>query len=123
MAFTPDEKVLIRNVLGFSELYHQTDTRLETQLEALPVNNPNAAAAVSARLVKIQSIDAQIIGSIDDLDLVKADEVTVDKAQQLTLLRGVGRTIIQQIGITFDLVPIRDYYADEAQADGLFQMG
>lgn len=111
MAFTNAEKTKIRRYLGFSELDRQIDMRLESQLVALPVNNPDAEADVRTVLGLLAQIDAKIMSAaLTRLDATRVENIELLGPAQLVALRAQGRMLIGQIGITFDVLPLRDYY-------------
>lgn len=122
MAFSNAEKTRIRRYLGFSELYRQIDTRLETQLDALPANNPDAETQVRALLGRVGAIDDAIQGKaltrLDASEII--GEVKLLGPEQLRALRTQGRMLINQIAITFDLTPLRDYFDEGGGSMGGF---
>jgi hypothetical protein len=124
MAFTNAEKTRLRRYLGFSELYRQVETRLESQLDALPTNNPDAETQVRALLAKVDAVDTKIQSAgLENLDAAKVKDVVLLGAEQLRALRAQGRMLIRQIAITFDLEPRRDYFDEGGAMGGLLPLG
>jgi hypothetical protein len=109
--FSADEKVAVRNYLGFSELYHDLDPRLESQLSGLYARSPESVDLVRVRLTELADIRTRLGLALDNLDLVQAEDVTFLGPMQLDALRDHGRMLIQSIAIMFDLVPLRDVFA------------
>lgn len=126
MAFTNAEKTKIRRYLGFSELWKQIDMRLESQLDALPLTNPDAETEVRTTLTRIVAIDEAIqskaLTRLDASEII--GEVKLLGPAQLTALRAQGRMLVNQIAITFSVEPFRDYF-DEGGGSmgGMIQMG
>lgn len=124
MAFTAAEKAQIRQVLGFSELFHDLDPRLEGQMIDLGTRAPDAVTRIQNTLVALTDIDARLVVALDDLSLVKAEDITFQGEGELESLRNQGRMLIQQIAITFELVPKRDYYGSaEVLGGGVILLG
>jgi hypothetical protein len=121
--FSSTEKALIRQYLGFSELFHDIDPRLESQMAELGDRSPEAADNVRAQLARLANIDARLDGALDNLDLQKAEEVTFLGPDQLEALRDQGRNLIQRIAIVFQVAPQRDYYGVEAASGGILPEG
>lgn len=117
-AFTPPQMAAIRQYLGFSELFHDIDPRLESQMIDLGNRSPDAVTRVVNNLTALADIDSRLTGALDNLDLTHADEVDFLGPAQLEALRDQGRMLIQQIAITFELKPKRDYYMVGEDAGG-----
>ena len=109
--FTDAEKAQIRQVLGYSELFHDVDTRLENQMLEIGTRSPDAKTRISASLVALTAIDARLVSALDNLDLVRAEDVTFLGPAQLDTIRAHGRMLIQQISITLQCPVMRDYYS------------
>jgi hypothetical protein len=122
-AFTDAQKAAIRQYLGFSELFHDIDPRLEGQMIELGSRAPDAVARVQANLVALADIDARLGGALDNLDLTKAEDILFLGPDQLEALRNQGRMLIQQVAITFELRPKRDYYATGECMGGEIPLG
>jgi|SRR5579859_6660285 len=124
MPFSDAEKAAIRQYLGFSELFHDLDPRLEGQMNDLGSRAPDAVTRVQANLTALANIDTRLAGALDNLDLTKAEDIEFLGPKQLEAIRDQGRMLIQQIAITFELKPKRDYYATgEDMGGGLIPLG
>lgn len=124
MAFTPSEKQQIRQFLGFSELFHDIDTRLETQLIRIgDAADQSAKERVSTLVVSLNDIDTRLVGALDNLTLEKAEDVTFRGEQELEGLRKQGRMFIQQLSILFEVRPMRDYFGMEISMGGFIPQG
>lgn len=118
MAFTNAEKTAIRQYLGFSELYRQIDPRVESQLDALPANNPDAETRVRNVLGSLALIDAKLMSAaLTRLDASRVENIELLGPEQLAELRRQGRMLVNQIAVTFDITPPRDYF-DPSGASG-----
>jgi hypothetical protein len=122
-AFTPEEKALIRQYLGFSELFHDIDPRLESQMAEIGDRSPEAADHVRAQLARLANIDAQLEAALDNLTLSKAEDVTFLGPDQLEALRQHGRNLVERIAIVFQVRPQRDYFGSEVGSGGVLQLG
>jgi hypothetical protein len=98
-AFTLEEKALIRQYLGFSELFHDIDPRLESQMAKIGDRSPEAADHVRTQLVRLANIDTQLEAALDNLTLSKAEDVTFLGPEQLEALRLHGRNLVERIAI------------------------
>lgn len=112
MAFTDAQKAQIRQVLGYSELFHDVDTRLESQMDEIGTRSPDAETRVKSSLTAITALDTRISTALDNLDVRKAGSIELLGPAQLETLRQHGRMLIQQIAITFEVEIKRDYYGD-----------
>ena len=125
MAFTDEEEQLIRQYLGWSELYWDIDARIQGQLEYIGSDPERAPAAtrVRAHLAELQDIDERLKNALDNLTLVKAEDVEFRGDGELEALRRHGRSVIQRLAIIFDVKPQRDYYGSEVPWTGEFGVG
>lgn len=112
-SFSSQDKVAIRNYLGFSELFHDLDPRLESQMNDIQARSPDAVAFVQARLADLDDIRSRLGLALDNLDLVQAEDVTFLGPMQLEALRDQGRMLVRQIAIIFELEPKRDVFSTE----------
>lgn len=125
MAFTAAEQSYIRRYLGYSELFKDLDTRLESQMAMIGSRSPTAEAQVRILIGQVQGIDAKInFAALNNLDVESVDggDVKMLGPDQIEALRAYGRQLIQQISITFETPPKRDYYAT-GDTGGMFSVG
>jgi hypothetical protein len=112
MPFSSQDRVAIRNWLGFSELFHDLDPRLESQMSDIESRSPDAVTFVQARLADLDDIRVRLGLSLDNLDLIEAEDgVRFLGPVQLETLRDQGRMLVQQMAILFELQPKRDVFA------------
>lgn len=121
--FTDAQKAQIRQYLGFSELFHDIDARLEGMMNQLGSRAPEAVSRVIANLQRIADIDARLDCALDNLNITKAEDVEFSGEPQLDALRNQGRMLIQQIAIVFELIPKRDYFAVYDGCGGVVPLG
>ena len=121
-SFTGPQKAAIRQYLGFSELYLQTDTRLESQLDALPASSPDAADRIIATLARLAALDARLCRATGQLSVAAIGDITLRGEPGMDALANQGRRYIQQLAVTFDVVPPRDYYG-AGEAGGVLALG
>jgi len=122
-AFTDAQKAAIRQYLGFSELFHDVDTRLESQMSEIGTRSPDAATRIVNNLTALAAIDTRLTSALDNLDLVRAEDVTFLGPAQLEAIRTHGRMLIGQIAITLEVQPRRDYYSTGAEMSGCIMLG
>lgn len=123
MAFTDTQKASIRRYLGFSEAFHQINTRLESMMDSLDARSPAASSQVLDILSQLQAIDAKNQDvALTGIDFAKAEDVqwNLDSIRQR---QAYGRSLIQRLAITFEVEPARDYYDEGATGGGLLAIG
>jgi hypothetical protein len=119
MPFSASEKQLIRNYLGFSELFHDLDPRLEGQMADIGDRSPEAVTFVQGILAKLATVDAQLDTLLSRLSIIRAEDIEfLPGQQQLEAARDRGRELVQKIAIVFEIKPKRDVYAGGEDLDG-----
>lgn len=127
MAFTLAEKARIRRYLGFSQGFHDIDTRLEGQLDTLPLTYPEAETQVRDILVALDAIDRKLqsaaLGNMNFTEIV--GELKFLGPAQLDALWQQGRTLIQRLAITFNINMSEqpDYYGASVSSGGVIPLG
>ena len=123
MAFTDAQKVSIRNYLGFSENFHQINTRLESMLIDLPIRSPAAEALAISILAQLAAIDAaNQTTALTGVKFKKAEDVewNLGAFQQR---QDYGRSLIQRLAILFEVTPMEDYYGAAGGGGGVIPLG
>lgn len=112
MAFTGAEKAAIRNYLGYSELFHDIDTRLEGQMDTIGTTRPDAEARVRALLTKLAALETKITEAGDCFTNLKKGPEGVEffGPEQILALQSLGATYIQQMSIIFEVSAKRAYF-------------
>lgn len=125
MPFSDSEKQLIRNYLGFSELFHDIDPRLESQMNDIGTRSPDAVTFVQGILTKLATVDSQLDALLPQLTLTKAEDIEfIHGSEQLEAVRDRGRELVQKVAIVFEIKPKRDVYASgEDLGGGLIPLG
>lgn len=121
MAFTAAEKARIRRYLGFSQGFHDVDTRLEGQLTTLPETYPEAEDQVREILGKLAKIDAKLqTAALGNLNVTELGDIKFLGPDQLTALEDWGRRLINQLAITFniDMSDQPDYFGATSSGGG-----
>lgn len=113
--FTEDQKVLIRQYTGRSELNRDIDPKLESVMNNL---SPEAGARVVALMAQVADIEGRITVALDNLTLQRAEDVTFRGEEELEGLRRQGRAAIGRICQLFFIEPYRDYFATDAGGAG-----
>lgn len=123
MAFSPTEKVRIRNYLGRSELFKDLDTRLESQMDSIPTRSPEAETEIRTLLGKIAAIDDKLSDfAVNGSDIKKAEEVEFWGPEQLSMLQNRGRMLIGRLATFFEVEVLGDYFG-EGPIGGVIPLG
>lgn len=124
-SFSDAQKAAIRQYMGFSELFHDIDPRLEGQMTDLGARAPDAVNRIIANLNLLADIDARLLNTqnLDALIANRVEDVYLNGSVQMDTLRDQGRMLINQIAITFELEPKRDYYSIGHEMGGMFELG
>lgn len=122
MAFTDAEKVKIRQYLGFSEAFHQINTRLESMMDDLANRSPAAVDEVRAILAKLATLDTQLDTSATSLEFKRAEDVEWNLGQWEQLVAR-GRYLIQRLAIMFEVDPAADYFGAATGGGGVIPLG
>lgn len=126
MAFTEDEKVLIRQYLGYSELFRDINPRLEGYISQLSSRSANGEARVRTILTALQAVDAQIDAMVTSGELtlkVAEDGVTFAGQDKLDTLRDAGRGYVKRLSVIMETEPRADYYGPDGDMGGPFSVG
>jgi hypothetical protein len=121
---TSGERVLIRNYLGWSERFHQTDSALEMGMNALDVDT-DGLNNVRDEMDKIAVIETKIQGITDLFKVKQLGTIKIEGAEVLSLFRNLGRSSIARIAITLGVEIRADYFGTtgplgEATRHGVF---
>jgi len=110
MALTDEERSRIRQLLGWPERFHQTDSALEQSMNAIDTR-VESLPLLRASLVETATID----GNIRDAKLrFQAEQVGSIKLQgvdELGLLRSLGRAEVGKIAVQLGVEVRHDYYS------------
>ena len=121
------ERVTVRNYLGWSERFHQTDSRLELALNALD-GDSEGLDYVRVEMAKILTIETKIQGITDLYKAEKVGSIQLHSAETLALFRTHGRMSISRIAIALGVEIRADYFGTSgpsgmATRHGLFPSG
>lgn len=111
--FTGPEKITIRAVLGYPNLFRYKNTRLESALVAV---DDDGAAYVRAELARVVEIDTAIASggtAFDALGLKKVDEIEFQNGANqgpAEQAKRMGRIHIGRISAFFGVPTWSDYY-------------
>jgi hypothetical protein len=123
MAFTEGERVQIRRYLGYSRLYLQSDSRLESVMTSIQSQADGGSSPDSATEDLIRSL-------LDDLtelqknmkalwtqaQALDADGLKIDVARAVAVLRSEGRRLVGEIADQLEVHPRRDVFAPKPLA-------
>ncbi len=119
MAFTGSEKTLIREYLGWSARFGQTDTALERAMSAIE-GQPDDEARAREHLAELARIDAAIAACEARLRAAKVGSIDLNP-NELSQLRSRGEERVGRLGRLF-AVEVRGnaYRADAPRWRGSF---
>lgn len=92
MALTSAQRMLTRLYLGWSERFHQTDTRLEQAMNAIDSpQNTDALAQLQAYLTTLADIDARLTDALCRLRALEVGSIKLPGPMEIGMLRSQGR--------------------------------
>lgn len=98
MALSPPQRMQVRLYLGWSERFHQTDSRLEQAMNALDGSQSvDAEAYVVTLLTACADIDSRLTASYLALKAKKVGSIELDGVMQIAMLRSEGRRLAGRI--------------------------
>lgn len=102
----------IRKYLGWSERFHQTDSRLEQAMNALDGSqSDDARTDVLATLTKVADIDTRLTGALDSLGALQVGSIKLPGALEIGMLRSEGRRLIGGIAALMGVEVRHDYFS------------
>lgn len=128
MALLPVQRMQVRLYLGWSERFHQTDSRLEQALNALDgPQSVDAEAYVVDTLCKLQNIDSRLTDALSRLSVVKIDNIEISQ-REIPMIRNEGRRLAGRIASLLGVEVRHDVFSgggpqDFATYAGMFPAG
>lgn len=118
MAFTELDRVNIRHYLGYSSVFLQVDSRLESAITALQSvadggTRPTSDAETSAKalLTELADIDTKIKALRDQQAATEViGEMKLDAAREQARLRSEGRVYVHRLARMVDTLPRADAF-------------
>jgi hypothetical protein len=99
MAFTPEEKTSIREYLGWSARFGQTDTALERAMSAIEMQ-PSDLARARDHLAELARVDAAITACERRLKASQVGPITLNSGE-LSALRSRGEERVGRLATLF----------------------
>lgn len=110
MALTDAQKDSVRQYVGWTFRFRQTDSQLEMALVAVDAD-ATVQATVIAMLASLASIDASITDAYDRIKAKSVDEIQLMESQEIAILRSEGRRFVGRLAGYLG-VPVRqDVYS------------
>ena len=109
------ERVTVRNYLGWSERFHQTDSRLEMALNALEADS-DGTDYVRVEMAKVAVIETKIQGITDLYKAKQVGSIELHSSETLMLFRSHGRMSISRIAIVLGVEIRADYFGTSGPA-------
>lgn len=110
MAFTLAEKVRIRFYLGWSDRFHQFDSRLEQAMSAVEANPDTETFIRDAIMVDIEDIRTKLKDAHGRLKAMKVGSINLPGQNELMLLRMEGRRHVGSLAATFGVEVRHDIF-------------
>lgn len=124
-AWTEAQRVPIRDALGFSPIFLQSDPRLETAISAVcAVADGGTRPDNSSQLEVIEIVDEIACIYCDlklarkSLSVLQANKIKIDAARAIIMLRSEGRRLVTRLSALLSTNPRRDIFsASEPKLD------
>jgi hypothetical protein len=98
MGLTTQQRMQVRMYLGWSERFHQTDSRLEQAMNALDESqSTDAEAQVITILGQLTAIDTALTNALPLLQAKKVGSIELPGTMQIGMLRSEGRRLAGRI--------------------------
>ncbi len=106
MAFIESDRVALRHFLGFSAIFLQADSRLESAISSVqsiadggtrPTNDTELA--IKAMVVNLFALEKQMMCLWAQASVSKADEITIDAYRGRQMLCAEGRRLVRGLEV------------------------
>lgn len=112
MALTAAEKSKIRLFLGWSERFHQTDSRLEQALLAVDADATGETYnRINTLLQSIADIETRITDAYSRLKAIKVGSIELPGMMELGALRSEGRRFVGRLAALLGVAVRHDAFA------------
>lgn len=109
---TPAQRMQVRKYLGWSERFHQTDSRLEQAMNGLDyTQSSDAEADIILTLGKIADIDTRLTGALDSLGALQVGSIKLPGPMEIGMLRSEGRRLIGGVAALLGVEVRHDYFS------------
>lgn len=124
--WTEAEKASIRAYLGFPNLFHQQEPRLENAINSVQtvsdggaLDNDATQARMRVALAQLDAVDAKLSALQCSYQVLEAgtDKVRLDSIRAAWQLRQDGKRIISQLAIPLGTRPVRDYFSSSETSE------
>jgi hypothetical protein len=122
-AFTEKQKTLIRDALGFSAIFLQSDPRLETAINSICAvvdggTRPDDSSQMEAMSIvdEIQSIYCELRAARKQVTVTGVNKIQIDAARGIIMLRSEGRRLVTRLSAILSTNPRRDIFSASSPA-------
>lgn len=98
MALSEAQRIEVRTYLGWSDRFHQTDSRLEQALNAIDLR-PDSLAKVVALLASITDIETKLEDAHGRLKARNVGSIALEAEIELGALRSEGRRFVGRMSV------------------------
>jgi hypothetical protein len=110
MALTATQEAKVRYYLGWSARFHQSDSRLEMALSALP-SEAESETLIVAALVRVEDIDTKLTDAHGRLKAMKVGSIDLPGHREVETLRSEGRRWVGRIASTLGVEVRQDVFS------------
>lgn len=110
MAFSAEEKVRIRTLLGWGARFWQLETRLENAIEAVETTLPDETVYIQGILTALTAIDVKITEALDTAGVTGVDTIHLDSDQGISHFKSEGRRLVEAIATVLQVNIKKNYY-------------
>jgi hypothetical protein len=112
MAFTDAQKVSIRNYLGWTIRFRQTDTRLEQALNTISQDiYVEDQTKILAILAELATIDAALVSARGRLKALAVGSITLPGKNEIGMLRSEGRRLVGRLAVEMGVAVRHDVFS------------
>lgn len=123
MAFTGAERARIRSLGGWGSRWTQTNTRLETSMNAIGSSAPSEEALVRTYLRKLTDLDTLIFEAHGVVGVKQTGSIVMDDTAGVGGLRSEGARYVDAIFAILECNVITNFYRSGAPKGGPIQYG
>lgn len=123
MAFTGAEKARIRSLGGWGSRWTQTNTRLESSMDAIGSVAPDEEALIRTYLTKLTELDTLIFEAHGVVGVKQTGSVIMDDTAGVAGLRSEGARYVEAIFAILECNVIQNFYRSGSPKGGQVQYG
>ena len=123
MAFSSQEKMRIRMLLGWGARFWQMNTRLESSMNAVEQTLPDETAQIQSILTQLTTLDGQITAALGTVGVTAVDTIHLDSDQGIAHLKNEGARLVEAIAHILQVEIKKNYYRSGGTRSGYMTFG